>query len=226
MCGRYTLATPLGELVELLEADHVAMEEWPPRYNIAPTQDAPVLIAGDGGERRLGTMRWGLVPFWADDPSIGNRMINARWETASEKPAFRQAWSHRRCIVPADGFYEWRKPDGGSGPKTPYWIHPREGRIVAMAGLWERWREGKSDEPLHTFTILTRAASEWMKPLHHRMPVLLAEDHLTPWLAGAGLELSEGDAVPLEAHPVSRSVNSPAHEGPELVAPVEGAEPD
>lgn len=230
MCGRYTLAHPLGELVEVFEVGHLALDDWPPRFNIAPTQDAPVVVAGHEGERRMGLMRWGLVPHWAEDPSLGNRLINARSESARRKPAFRDAWQARRCLVPADGFYEWRKPPSGKGPRTPFHIHTPRGGIFALAGLWERWRPGEGGEPLHTFTLLTRDASPWMRPLHHRMPVLVPPEEWSAWLdrdtSQEGLErVLESAADPaLAAHQVSTLVNRPGNDEAGCAEPLEGGE--
>lgn len=230
MCGRYTLATPMDDLVEVFDVDRVAFSELTPRYNVAPTQDAPVIIADDAGARRMGTMRWGLVPSWADDPSIGNRLINARSETAAEKPAFRNAFRSRRCIVPMDGFFEWTKEspsDGGGTPvKVPHWIHLPDRRPFAVAGLWERWREGEGADPLVTFALLTTDAVPSVRPLHHRMPLILGEAGIARWLDGdAGVEVLQGvvaqpPEVALEEWPVSREVNRPANDRPELVEPV------
>jgi len=231
MCGRYTLALPLGELVEVFEVEPMALDAWPPRFNIAPTQSAPMVLADSSGGRRMGLMRWGLVPSWADDPSMGNRMINARSETAAEKPAFRSAFRSRRCLIPADGFYEWRKPSTGKGPKTPFHIRPKRGGVMAMAGLWERWQPREDEgEPLLTYTILTRDAASWLRPLHHRMPVILPPELWSDWLdpaSGSGQLSSVLDASndpQLEAREVSTSVNRPANDGPECVRPVEEGE--
>lgn len=230
MCGRYTLTAPADELVEVFDVDALTFDDWPPRYNLAPTQDAPVIVRGHSGERRMGTMRWGLVPAWADDPSIGGRLINARSETAAKKPAFRDAFEARRCLVPADGFYEWQKrtaPAGGKPVKVPWWIHRPDRRPFAFAGLWERWRADVEAAPLVTFTILTTEPNERVRALHDRMPVILpdraAEER---WLApGAGAEELAALLRPapddyLEAWPVSTAVNRPANDGPELVEPV------
>ena len=226
MCGRYSLATPTDELGDFFDVEHVAFQGDVERYNIAPTQEAPVVVQGKEGERRMGLMRWGLVPFWADGPSIGGRLINARSETAASKPAFRAAWSRRRCVVPADGFYEWRKPppdaEGRPG-KTPFWIHRADGHPLAMAGLWERWTDPDSEEELHSFTILTRPATPWMAPLHDRMPALLEGAGIGAWLT-PGSDLPTGEGIALSAHEVSRTVNSPANDGPECVEVVEGGE--
>lgn len=223
MCGRYALATPTADLVDFFDVDHVAFEGDVARYNIAPTQQAPVVVASREGERRMGLMRWGLVPFWAEDRSIGNRLINARSETAASRPAFRESWRHRRCVVPADGFYEWKKPDpnDGDGTKTPFWIHRADVRPLAMAGLWDRWHDPASDEEVLSFTILTRPATPQIAPLHDRMPVLLGPSALTEWLRPGG-DLEDDDVVALAAHQVSRRVNSPANDDPECLEVVEG----
>ena len=231
MCGRYTLATPLGELVEVFEVGHLALEEWPPRFNIAPTQMAPVIVADGEGERRLGAMRWGLVPRWAEDLSIGNRMINARAETAASKPAFRDAFRRRRCLVPADGFYEWRKPASAKGLKTPFHIHRPAYRPFAMAGLWERWAP-EGAEPLHSFTILTVDAPGWMRGIHHRMPALLGPDAWEAWMdPGTVAEAAEAllDGAPaaageLVAEEVSTLVNRPGNDEAACREPAEGGE--
>ncbi len=225
MCGRYTLTTPIEELLDVFDVPEVGFEHRP-RYNIAPTQNAPVLATDDEG-RKIGLLRWGLIPFWADDPSIGNRLINARSETASSKPAFRSAFRNRRCLVLADGFYEWRKEDGG---KVPYWIHRSDRGAFTMAGLWERW-EPDEGEPVFTFTILTRDALPELEPIHPRMPVILEEARRDGWLdpradADALDELLDAPpAGELDFHPVSTVVNSPRNDGPECIEPV-GAAPE
>ena len=218
MCGRYTLTKTADELVEVFDvtsAPDFALDL--PRFNIAPTQVVPVLVLGPEG-RRLGALKWGLVPFWADDPSIGNRLINARSESVREKPSFREAFQRRRCLIPADGFYEWQSQEGG-GPKTPYWIHRPGREPFTLAGLWDRWRPDEG-EPLHTFTILTTRASDWMVPLHDRMPVIIGEADRDRWMSR---DTSEEDAhamlsPPSEdyftAYPVSREVNKPANDDP------------
>ena len=240
MCGRYTLATPLDELVEVFDVGHVAFDSWQPRFNVAPTQTLPVVIRGPDGLRRLGPMRWGLVPFWAKDPSIGNRMITARSETVAKKPAFREAFRRRRCVVPMDGFYEWRARavEGSKKPlKVPFWIHRPDRRPFGVAGLWERWRgprDGDSDStsdgavaPLVTFTILTTDASPWMAPLHDRMPAIFAaaeaaETWLDPEADAEGLAdlLRPAPGSYLEAWEVSRAVNRPVVDEPDCVVAV------
>ncbi len=151
---------------------------WSPRFNIAPTQQILAIRGGAGG-RELVSFRWGLIPSWAKDPSIGSRMINARGETVAEKPSFRTAFRRRRCLVLADGYYEWKKEGKG---KQPYHIHLPEGEVFAFAGLWERWSPD-GDEPLETCTIITTAASGPLADLHDRMPVILDSIDYEPWLA-------------------------------------------
>ena len=222
MCGRYTLTTPADELLAVFDVPEIGFEHRP-RYNVAPTQEAPV-VARDEDGRKMGLLRWGLVPFWADDPGIGNRLINARSETASEKPAFRQAFRRRRCLVAADGFFEWKEE--GDGQKTPFWIHRPDRRPFGMAGIWERW-EPEDGEPLFTYAILTRDADDELRELHPRMPVLLDRDAGDAWLdpEGSVEELEEVLEAPspheLTYHPVSTVVNSPRNDGPECIAPVE-----
>lgn len=227
MCGRYTLSVPLSNLVDAFDISPPDFD-YKPRYNIAPTQEAPV-IAEDEGGRRMGLLRWGLVPFWAEDPGIGSRMINARSETVARKPAFRSALRHRRCLVPADGFYEWKKVGEGKGgkpAKTPFWIHHVGGKLFAFAGLWERWQPGNRP-PLYTFTILTTEAAPDIRRIHPRMPVILPAPRRSDWLDPSSdpvnlLEsLRDFPAIPLQAHPVSTLVNSPGNDSPACIEEVD-----
>jgi putative SOS response-associated peptidase YedK len=214
MCGRYTLTVSASVLGEVFEAD--VRVEHSPRYNIAPTQTVPIVRLDESGQRRVDGARWGLVPHWAKDPSIGNRMINARAETVAEKPAYRNAYRHRRCIVLADGFYEWRKQ---GETKTPYFISLASSQPFALAGLWEDWTDKDSGESLQTTTLITANANEFMAPLHHRMPVILEADTATDWLAGSSELLDDVAAItpPLQAWPVDRRVNNARNEGEELI---------
>src|SRR5215216_4713323 len=165
MCGRYTLRTPVDTLAEAFE-----IEEYPssitPSYNIAPTQEVAAVVEEDE-KRKLEMLRWGLIPSWAKDPAIGNKMINARAETVAEKPSFRSAFKVRRCLILADGFYEWQKTDNG---KQPYYIKMQDGSPFAFAGLWEIWQNG---EEIRSATIITTDANDLMNEIHHRMPVIL-----------------------------------------------------
>jgi len=177
MCGRYTLFTDPDRLAERFQAELPA-DGLRPRYNAAPTQHLPVILNG-AGPRRIERLQWGLIPFWAKDPGIGSRMINARAETVAEKPAFRAAFRKRRCLVPADGFYEWRKEPGGS--KTPMRFTRADGAPFAFAGLWETW-DAPDGSPLRTFTIITGLPNELVAPVHDRMPAILLPEHEAIWL--------------------------------------------
>ena len=223
MCGRYTLTEDAEAIAEAFEADIGPLATvHEPRYNIAPTQDAPVVISADGG-RRCGLMRWGLVPHWADSPAVGSRMINARVESVRTRPAFKDAFQRKRCLVPADGFYEWE--DRASG-KQPYWIHRRDADLLAFAGLWATWM-APDDVRVHTFCILTRAAPSSISWLHDRAPVILPPDAWTDWLAKGqapeSLEalLNGAKAPMLMAHPVSRRVNKADYDEPDCTDEVD-----
>jgi putative SOS response-associated peptidase YedK len=228
MCGRYGLTVHREQLDGAYPVD-VVLSEHRPRWNIAPTQEAPVLW-NDGQLRRIENFQWGLVPHWAKDPSIGGRMINARSETVAAKPAFRDAWrQRRRCLVLADGFYEWRKPESGKGPKTPFWIRLNDGRPFALAGLWELWAPPPRTEPamtrLRTFTILTTEPNALVRGIHDRMPVILPRAEWDRWVdPGVPSEALAETLVPfpaaaMDAHAVSTYVNDPRHEGAACAAP-------
>jgi putative SOS response-associated peptidase YedK len=221
VCGRFAFYSPAEAVSRLFAAETTS--DLPPRYNIAPTQLAPVVRLDQDSVRRLYLLRWGLIPFWAKDPSIGNRMINARAETVASKPAFRQAFRKRRCLILADGFYEWQKAGRG---KIPWFISAPSGEPFAMAGLWESWQAG-GDEPLQTCTILTTEAGSSLAHIHHRMPVVLGSEGVQQWLdpnmdeERLRLLADEARRAPLEAVRVSRQVNNPENEGPDLVRPAE-----
>lgn len=219
MCGRFAFYSPAEAAAELFGV-HGA-PELEPRYNVAPTQMVAAAREAQAGEREFVTLRWGLVPYWAKDPSIGNRMINARSETVAQKPAYREAFRRRRCIVFADGFYEWRKEHDG---KTPYFISLESGEPFAIAGLWESWTDRQTGESLQTATLLTMEANQFMAELHDRMPVVLTPGMTKRWLAGDANLLVDGSAgrVGFRAWPVSRRVNNAAHEGADLVEPTGG----
>ena len=226
--SRYTLCM-CGRFVIELSPDLVALvfglaeiPELPPRYNVAPTQSVPVIREASDGKRRLSLLRWGLVPPWSKE--VGEGLINARSETVNEKPSFRQAFRQRRCIVVASAFYEWKTFDGKN---VPYYIHMADGAPMPFAGLWEAWRspEGQMTE---TCTILTTNANTTVAPIHNRMPVILHSDEFRLWL---DREVHDAEKLAalfapypadrLEAYKVSAWVNSPAHDGPECIVPVE-----
>lgn len=221
MCGRYTLTCEPQLLVE-----HFALDELPtgltPRYNIAPTQSVAVIRRHEQHGRSLELLRWGLIPAWARDPAIGNRLINARSETLADKPAFRNAFHKRRCLVAADGFYEWRRVDG---QKQPYWIGLKDRRPFAFAGLWEHWQP-TGGPAVESCTIVTTAANRLLRGIHDRMPVILAPQAYDAWLdtntAADRLTALLAPFPPeaMAAWPVSNRVNSPRNEGPELLEPI------
>lgn len=216
MCGRFAFYSPSEATAALFGFDDAAQRE--PRYNIAPTQMVSAGRHTGSGDPEIVSLRWGLIPFWAKDRSIGNRMINARAETVATKPAFRAAFKERRCIIPADDFFEWRKEPHG---KTPFFISLAGGEPFAFAGLWDSWTDRASGESLQTTTILTTAASEFLSGLHDRMPVVLSPDDATRWLDGEDSVLDEPAAgAVFRAWPVSRRVNQAANEGADLVEPV------
>ena len=214
MCGRFAFYSPAEATAALFGVD--AAPEVEPRYNIAPTQYVAAIRQDEDQQRELVMLRWGLVPFWAKDPSIGSQMINARAETVAEKPSYRAAYRHRRCLVLADGFYEWQR---ANDIKTPYYISLKSGEPFALAGLWENWKDRESDATLQTTTLITAAANSFMTSLHHRMPVVLRADTADEWLAGS-TELLDSIAErtpPLQAWPVDRRVNNARNEGEELI---------
>ena len=222
MCGRYTLRTRLNQLLQIYGAQSEV--ELTPRYNIAPTQDvAAIRATADATSRELVLLHWGLIPSWAKDPKIGNRMINARGETVAEKPSFRAALKRRRCLVLADGFYEWRK-EGKA--KQPYYIHMKDEEPIAFAGLWEHWRG--NGLTIESCTIITTSANQLMSDLHDRMPVILSGNDINTWLdpqiEDADTLLPMLDPYPdneMEAYPVSTLVNSAKNERSECVEPLE-----
>lgn len=220
MCGRYTLKTPVDQL-----RDHFGLRDvnvdLSPRYNIAPTQ--PVAVVPNRAERSLELFHWGLIPSWAKDPAIGSRMINARAETLAEKPSFREAVKRRRCLVVADGFYEWRR-DGST--KTPIYIRLRSQAPFAFAGLWETWRSPERGV-ISSCTIITTRPNALLAAIHNRMPVILPPEQYGVWLDPTSRSPAELTAclVPfpdeqLEAFAVSRLVNSPANDQPECIVPI------
>lgn len=226
MCSRYSLTSPPEAVRAYFGTANQLV--FPPRYNIAPTQ--PVLIVRNDvrGDREMTLVRWGLIPSWVKDPREFSTLINARSETAAEKPSFRGAMRHRRCLVPATAFYEWT---GAPGSKQPHLIRPKAGGVFAMAGLAEHW-VGADGSELETMAILTTAANRSMQALHDRMPVILDPAHFALWLDCApgtskGLEglLQPAPDDLLEFVQVSPRLNNPRNEGPELVQPLNGSDP-
>lgn len=225
MCGRFTLDTTGREIARQFEV--VNELELGPRYNIAPTQESPVVgLREAGADRKASLLRWGLVPFWADDPKIGNKMINARAETVADKPAFRAAFKRRRCVVPASGFYEWKPTDDG---KQPYYIKRADDSLLGFAGLWEHWSDDETGESIDSFTILTGEPNDLLGEIHDRMPVILQPNDYGFWLdpenddkeALQELVLQPYPSEQLEAYPVSTHVNSPQNDDPGCIEPLD-----
>lgn len=223
MCGRFSLAADPDELRQAFPWLNLPEAGLQPRYNIAPSQ--PLAVVPNDGQNRLDFFLWGLVPGWAKDPTIGNRMINARAETLTEKPSFRSAFRRRRCLILADGFYEWQTVPEKKG-KIPMYIRLKGGRPFAFAGLWERW-QAPDGSALLTCAIITTAPNALMERIHNRMPAILSQDDIPLWLTPG-----EGDArllqallrpypaEEMEAYEVSRLVNDPANDRPECLLPV------
>ncbi|MCB9009711.1 MAG: SOS response-associated peptidase [Ardenticatenaceae bacterium] len=225
MCGRFALMTSTEQLAMQFDVPETAVNALPPsvpRYNIAPTQPVAAIRLAENGQREFTFFRWGLVPSWAKDLNIGSRMINARSETVAEKPSFRTAFKRRRCLIPADGFYEWQKQ--GSG-KQPMFIRPVAERPFALAGLWEVWRD-PDGSALQTCTILTTTPNELMAPIHNRMPVIVEPEDFDLWLnpepnPEQGLHLLRPyPAEKMTAYPVSTTVNNPRNDVPDCIQPL------
>jgi putative SOS response-associated peptidase YedK len=263
MCGRYASARKRIELLEefRVERDRVA-EPLRPDYNVAPTKAVYAVVTRGAGPseaqspdatpteaagsadvaRELRVVRWGLVPFWAKDPSIGSRLINARAETVASKPAFRRAFTRRRCLLPADGYYEWQRPDGtesdtpggkGKAAKQPYFIFREDGGPLAFAGLYELWRDASLPEDherawLWTATIITTSAPDELGRIHERMPMVIQPDRWQDWLDPEANDaadlialLAPAASIGLTSYPVSTAVNSVRNNGPELIERIE-----
>ncbi|VAW31540.1 FIG00871087: hypothetical protein [hydrothermal vent metagenome] len=227
MCGRFALMMPTEQLAMAFNVNQTAVAALPPsvpRYNIAPTQPIVAIRLDENGQRALTFFHWGLIPSWAKDMKFGSRMINARSETVAEKPSFRAAFKRRRCLIPADGFYEWQKLPSG---KQPTFIRPAEGeeRPFAFAGLWEVWRDAEGSV-LQSCTILTTKPNELMAPIHNRMPVIVEPEDFDLWLhpepnPEQGLHLLRPyPADKMIAYPVSTLVNSPRNDLPDCIQPV------
>jgi putative SOS response-associated peptidase YedK len=219
MCGRFVLAADPASLQQAFNL--ASLPDIQPRFNIAPTQFIPVIT--NEAPDALSMLRWGLIPSWSKDMSAASKMINARSETAAEKPAFRAAFRRRRCLIPATGFYEWQARENG---KTPMFIHLKTAPAFAFAGLWEIWHSPQGDE-VRSFTIMTTEANSFMRSIHDRMPVILHPADYSTWLESAEVPaevlrslLRPFEAAEMTAYEVSRMVNRPTMDVPELIAPV------
>lgn len=223
MCGRFTLSTPVDELARLFGAELGALEPVSARYNIAPTDPIVVVRRRSEGDRELTLLRWGLLPSWVRDPADFPTLINARAESLHRKPAFQDALRERRCLVPADGFFEWRRENG----KQPYFVRAREGGPLAFAGLWERW-VAPDGQPVESCTVVTTEANELVRPLHDRMPAILRPEGRERWMDPTVRRLADlrellrpAPSELLTAHRVSRRVNRTEEEGADLIQPTD-----
>lgn len=223
MCGRFTLTQSAASIAEAFQLSEIP--QFAPGYNIAPTQPVPVIRANQTtAEREFDYLYWGLIPSWAKDPTMGARLINARSETVTEKPAFRTAFKRRRCLVVADGFYEWQRI---GSKKQPYYFQLSDHQPFGFAGLWEHWQSAEGDE-IESCTILTTAANDVVRPVHERMPVILSPKDYDFWL-DASVQTSDRllallhpyPESQMQAYPVSSKVNSPRNDSPDCVAPIE-----
>lgn len=221
MCGRFVLEHSPEQLMKLYRLS--SAPDLSQRYNIAPSQQVAVVRQQNGGDRELTSLQWGLIPSWSKDSAIGYKLINARSETVHEKPSFKQAFHARRCVIPASGFYEWEKR---GKEKIPHYIHLRDGDIMSLAGLWERWKSPEGEE-LETCTILTTAANSLVIRLHDRMPVLLHRAEFDIWLDRENDDVNRitelfqpYPSYQLEEYVVTRDVNSPRNDSPDCIIPI------
>jgi putative SOS response-associated peptidase YedK len=226
MCGRYTLTSSPEALRALLR--YAEQPNFPARYNIAPTQPIAIVRLVEG-KRHFALVRWGLLPSWVKDPKTFTLLINARGETVCDKPAYRAAMKRRRCLIPADGFYEWQK---AGDRKRPFYVHAKSGEPLAFAGLWETW-QGPNGEELETAAIVTTAANGTLKPIHDRMPVIVPREAFDLWLNCADVDAKTAEALIapapeglLEAYEISTAVNRTANDNPKLLEPVVAAPPE
>lgn len=227
MCGRYAYAVRREQIKKEFKAVVGKSAADEPRYNVAPSQMIDAVLNHEG-ERILSRLKWGLVPSWAKDAEIGSRLINARAETLGEKPSFREAFKKRRCVVPASGFYEWKKAGGGGGGgKQPFYFYLNEREVFGFAGLYEQWLDRQTGELLETCTIITTAANEILKPVHDRMPVILSAGDYDEWLDEKAFDADRAQkllkpypAREMSAHPVGKSVNVPDSDSARLIEPL------
>jgi putative SOS response-associated peptidase YedK len=234
MCGRFQQSKSVDQLIERFRVQQIGFEFGGPRYNIAPSQPVATVLQEREEGRVLDAFRWGLIPSWAKDPAIGNKMINARAETLAEKPSFKTALRRRRCLIPADGFYEWKKEgEGKATRKQPIRIHLKSEEPFAFAGLWDEWVT-PDGSPVRSCTIITTAPNKMMSEIHNRMPAILRPEDEAAWLDVAG---NDRDDVPhllhmlrpyadeeMTSHPVSTAINSPALDDEGCIASIEGSE--
>lgn len=224
MCGRFERSSPIERIIRNFRI-HTASLELPPSYNVAPSEDVLIIRVDDKGERLLETCSWGFLPFWAKDPVMAHKMINARAETIATKPAFRAAFKKHRCLVIADGFYEWQKKEKS---KVPFYIHLKSGKPFGFAGLFSNWSLEKGEAGICTCTIITTDANELLMPIHDRMPVIVPPDKEDLWLDPATQEqealkiLKAYPSQEMAMHEVSARVNSPAYNSPDAIKPVAG----
>ena len=224
MCGRFTNKAKPEQIEKEFKVGRTNPNLFQPRFNIAPMQMIDVVFEPET-VRILSQLKWGLIPFWAKDESIGNKLINARAETLSEKPSFRESFKSRRCIIPASGFYEWKRQ--ATGAKQPYYFYLKDKEVFGFAGLWETWIDKQTGEELETCTIITTEANDVLKPVHDRMPVILKAENYDEWLDGKEKDtkklqklLVPYPADEMDSHAVSRSVNIPDSDSPELIEPL------
>lgn len=221
MCGRYKITSTIEAIRQFTNS--MGSPNFPPRYNMAPTQQAPVVHRSDSGEREVSMMRWGLVPSWSKELPK-KPLINARSETAASKPSFRSAYKHRRCLVPADGYYEWTTVDGARQPNL---FRRADDGVFAFAGLWEEWKNRDDNQQVLSFTIMTTEPSELVRPYHDRMPVILAEEQFAGWLGEAEVDddalaaiTASGGDEDFVVYQVSKRVNSPRNDDEGCIEPV------
>jgi putative SOS response-associated peptidase YedK len=220
MCKRFTQMYTWEQLSFLYQLRNPLAPNIRPNWNAAPTQNIGVIVPEDGG-RIYKTMRWGLVPPWSKDLKIGNQALNARFDTAATKPMFRSAWKSRRCLIPASGYYEWREievPRQKKPLRQPFYVTRKDGELLTFAGLWERW--GPDDDKFLTFTILTADASDGIRDLHHRMPVMLAKGGFGPWLSSSALAVDPDIGTAVTITPVSTKVNSSKYNEADCIEPL------